>query len=65
LRRAKTAAVHFQETAMSRANLHEGVPWVVAQGEDLDEARQEVADGPDQSTTIWATEGGTHGPAVI
>ncbi|WP_295444956.1 FAD-dependent oxidoreductase [uncultured Thiodictyon sp.] len=43
-RRAKTEAFDFPETAMARANLREGVLWVVAPGTDHDEVRQEMAD---------------------
>ena len=43
-RRAKTEAFHFPEVAMSRANLREGVIWVVAEGSAHDEVRQEMAD---------------------
>ena len=43
-RRAKTEAFHFPTVAMSRANLREGVLWVVAEGEAHDEVRQEMAD---------------------
>ncbi len=42
-RRAKTEAFHFPTAAMSRANLREGVLWVVAAGEAHDEVRQEMA----------------------
>jgi quinone-modifying oxidoreductase subunit QmoB len=43
-RRAKTEAFSFPEVAMSRTNLREGVLWVVAQGSDHDEVRQEMAE---------------------
>ena len=43
-RRSKTEAFHFPTVAMSRANLREGVIWVVAAGEAHDEVRQEMAD---------------------
>ena len=43
-RRAKTEAFHFPDVAMARANLREGVLWIVAQGPDHDEVRQEMAD---------------------
>ncbi len=43
-RRAKTEAFHFPAVAMARANLREGVLWIVAQGPDHDEVRQEMAD---------------------
>ncbi|MBI4741082.1 MAG: hydrogenase iron-sulfur subunit [Betaproteobacteria bacterium] len=43
-RRAKTEAFNFPGVAMSRANLREGVLWVVAEGGDHDEVRQEMAD---------------------
>ncbi|MGB9495865.1 MAG: FAD-dependent oxidoreductase [Azonexus sp.] len=42
-RRAKTEAFNFPTVAMSRANLREGVLWVVSQGEAHDEVRQEMA----------------------
>ena len=43
-RRSKTEAFRFPEVAVSRANLREGVIWVVAQGAEHDEVRQEMAD---------------------
>lgn len=43
-RRAKTEAFYFPTAAMARANLREGVIWVVAEGDDHDEVRQEMAD---------------------
>jgi quinone-modifying oxidoreductase subunit QmoB len=43
-RRAKTEAFNFPGVAMSRANLREGVLWVVAEGGEHDEIRQEWAD---------------------
>ncbi len=43
-RRAKAEAFSFPEVALSRANLREGVLWVVAQGSDHDEVRQEMAE---------------------
>ena len=43
-RRAKTEAFRFPDVAMARANLREGVLWIVAQGADHDEVRQEMAD---------------------
>ncbi|MGO8755804.1 MAG: FAD-dependent oxidoreductase [Gallionellaceae bacterium] len=43
-RRAKTEAFNFPEVAMSRANLRDGVIWVVAEGSEHDEVRQEMAD---------------------
>ena len=43
-RRAKTEAFNFPTVAMSRANLREGVIWVVAEGSDHDEVRQEMAE---------------------
>ncbi len=43
-RRAKTEAFHFPDVAMARANLREGVLWIVAEGEAHDEVRQEMAD---------------------
>lgn len=43
-RRAKTEAFHFPTAAMARANLREGVLWVVAEGDEHDEVRQEMAD---------------------
>ncbi len=43
-RRAKTEAFNFPTVAMSRANLREGVLWVVAAGAEHDEVRQEMAE---------------------
>jgi quinone-modifying oxidoreductase, subunit QmoB len=43
-RRAKTEAFQFPGIAVARANLREGVTWVVAEGEAHDEVRQEMAD---------------------
>ncbi|MDP3617326.1 MAG: FAD-dependent oxidoreductase, partial [Rhodoferax sp.] len=43
-RRAKTEAFHFPGVAQARANLREGVIWIVAQGAAHDEVRQEMAD---------------------
>src|SRR3989338_8336280 len=43
-RRAKTEAFNFPTAAVSRANLREGVLWVVAEGADHDEVRQEMAE---------------------
>ncbi|MDP1527446.1 MAG: hydrogenase iron-sulfur subunit [Rhodocyclaceae bacterium] len=43
-RRAKAEAFQFAGVAMSRANLREGVIWVVAEGADHDEVRQEMAE---------------------
>ncbi|MDO8932528.1 MAG: hydrogenase iron-sulfur subunit [Rhodocyclaceae bacterium] len=43
-RRAKTEAFTFADTAVSRANLREGVLWVVAEGSEHDEVRQEMAE---------------------
>jgi quinone-modifying oxidoreductase subunit QmoB len=43
-RRAKTEAFHFPTVALSRANLREGVLWVVANGSEHDDVRQEMAD---------------------
>ena len=43
-RRAKTDAFHFPSAAVSRANLREGVIWVVADGSAHDEVRQDMAD---------------------
>jgi quinone-modifying oxidoreductase subunit QmoB len=43
-RRAKTEAFHFPEVVLSRANLREGVLWVVDEGSEHDEVRQEMAD---------------------
>ncbi len=43
-RRAKTEAFQFAGAAMSRANLREGVLWVVAEGSEHDEVRQEMAE---------------------
>ena len=42
-RRAKTEAFHLPEVALARANLREGVLWVVAPGGEHDEVRQEMA----------------------
>jgi quinone-modifying oxidoreductase subunit QmoB len=43
-RRAKTEAFDFPSIALSRANLREGVLWVVAEGSEHDDVRQEMAD---------------------
>ncbi len=43
-RRAKTEAFNFPDIAMTRANLREGVIWVVSEGAEHDEVRQEMAD---------------------
>ncbi len=43
-RRAKTEAFGFTDVAVARANLREGVIWVVAEGAEHDEVRQEMAD---------------------
>ena len=43
-RRSKTDAFNFPTVAMTRANLREGVVWVVAEGSKHDEVRQEMAD---------------------
>ncbi len=43
-RRSKSEAFHFPTTAVSRANLREGVLWIVAAGAEHDELRQEMAD---------------------
>ncbi|MCK9387254.1 MAG: hydrogenase iron-sulfur subunit [Sulfuritalea sp.] len=43
-RRAKTEAFNFPTVSMSRANLREGVLWVVAEGAEHDEVRQEMAE---------------------
>ena len=43
-RRAKAEAFSFPEAAVSRANLREGVVWVVAEGAEHDEVRQEMAE---------------------
>ncbi len=43
-RRMKTEAFHFPEVALARANLREGVLWMVAEGQAHDEVRQEMAD---------------------
>jgi len=43
-RRMKTEAFHFPDVAVARANLREGVLWMVAEGEAHDEVRQEMAD---------------------
>lgn len=40
----RTEAFHFPAVAMTRANLREGVIWVVAEGSEHDEVRQEMAD---------------------
>ena len=43
-RRAKAEAFYFPTVAMSRANLREGVIWIVSEGSDHDEVRQEMAE---------------------
>ena len=43
-RRMKAEAFHFPEVAVARANLREGVLWIVADGDAHDEVRQEMAD---------------------
>jgi len=43
-RRAKTEAFNFPTVAVTRANLREGVTWIVAAGADHDEVRQEMAE---------------------
>ena len=43
-RRMKSEAFHFPEAAVARANLREGVLWIVAEGSEHDEVRQEMAD---------------------
>ncbi|MBK6862789.1 MAG: hydrogenase iron-sulfur subunit [Ideonella sp.] len=43
-RRMKSEAFHFPEAALARANLREGVLWIVAEGSEHDEVRQEMAD---------------------
>ncbi|MFO1218356.1 MAG: FAD-dependent oxidoreductase [Burkholderiaceae bacterium] len=43
-RRMKAEAFHFPEVALARANLREGVLWIVAAGDEHDEVRQEMAD---------------------
>ena len=43
-RRAKTEAFNFPGVAMARANLREGVLWIVAEGAAHNEVRQEMAD---------------------
>ena len=43
-RRAKTEAFNFPGVAMVRANLREGVLWIVAEGAAHNEVRQEMAD---------------------
>ena len=43
-RRSKAEAFSFPTVAVSRANLREGVLWVVAEGADHDEVRQEMAE---------------------
>jgi quinone-modifying oxidoreductase subunit QmoB len=42
-RRAKTEAFRFPTVALARANLREGVAWVVAPGDEHAEVRQEMA----------------------
>ncbi|MDD5175826.1 MAG: hydrogenase iron-sulfur subunit [Sterolibacterium sp.] len=42
-RRAKCEAFDFTDVALARANLREGVIWVVAEGDTHDEVRQEMA----------------------
>jgi len=43
-RRAKTEAFAFPQACVARANLREGVLWVVAEGSEHDEVRQEMAE---------------------
>ncbi|MDP1605815.1 MAG: FAD-dependent oxidoreductase, partial [Rhodocyclaceae bacterium] len=43
-RRAKTEAFNFPTVAVARANLREGVTWIVAEGAEHDEVRQEMAE---------------------
>ncbi|MDR2240194.1 MAG: hydrogenase iron-sulfur subunit [Zoogloeaceae bacterium] len=43
-RRAKVEAFRFPAAAVSRANLREGVIWVVAEGAEHDAVRQEMAE---------------------
>jgi quinone-modifying oxidoreductase subunit QmoB len=43
-RRMKAEAFHFPGVAVARANLREGVLWIVADGDAHDEVRQEMAD---------------------
>jgi len=43
-RRSKTEAFNFAGVSTSRANLREGVLWVVATGAEHDEVRQEMAE---------------------
>jgi quinone-modifying oxidoreductase subunit QmoB len=43
-RRMKAEAFHFPDVAVARANLREGVLWIVAEGAAHDEVRQEMAD---------------------
>jgi len=43
-RRMKTEAFAFTEAAVARANLREGVLWIVAEGSEHDEVRQEMAE---------------------
>jgi quinone-modifying oxidoreductase subunit QmoB len=43
-RRAKAEAFSFPTAAVSRANLREGVLWVIAAGSEHDEVRQEMAE---------------------
>lgn len=43
-RRAKTEAFQFPDVAMTRANLREGVVWIVPEGDKHAEVRQEMAE---------------------
>ena len=43
-RRMKAEAFAFPDVAVARANLREGVLWIVAEGREHDEVRQEMAD---------------------
>jgi quinone-modifying oxidoreductase subunit QmoB len=43
-RRAKTEAFYFPATAMSRANLREGVIWIRPEGDEHQETTQEMAE---------------------
>jgi quinone-modifying oxidoreductase subunit QmoB len=43
-RRMKAEAFNFPDVAVARANLREGVLWMVAEGDQHDEVRQEAAD---------------------
>src|SRR5512138_3778573 len=43
-RRSKAEAFRFNNVAISRANLREGVLWVIPEGNQHDEVRQEMAE---------------------